>query len=281
MQLNAGKIISAWAVAASLFVAAGPAVSQSDAGFAKSIAEYPDLEFTSVYADPGQAGKPGNNLYKPEGSGPFPAVVLAHTCGGLQAHMGDRARELVAAGYVVLLLDSYGPRRHTAFCQPRGVRAPRVYKDAFDGLKHLATLKEVDAARIYLVGLSLGSFAASVAASPEIAKALGSERRFRASVGWYGSCAFNPKSGPTLQLLYPDTDRPVLMLLAGKDQETPIAPCFPLLDTLKAQGRPVSWHVYEQATHGWDKSNPARGYVYNQEVTADAMDRTIDFLRRN
>ena len=50
---------------------------------------------------------------------------------------------------------------------------------------------------------------------------------------------------------------------------------------MKAQGRPVSWHVYEQTTHGWDKSNPERGYVFNQDATVDAMARTVEFLRRN
>lgn len=281
MQRKLGRTIRGWAFAAWALLAAGPAAAQADAAFAKAIADYPDLEFASTYADPGHAGAKGNSLYKPQGAGPFPAVVLAHTCGGLQPHMGERARELVAAGFVVLLLDSYGPRRHTAFCQPRGVRTPRVYKDAFDGMRHLASLKEVDPARIYLVGMSLGSFAASVAASPQIAKAVGSERRFRASVGWYGSCAYVPKNAPTLQLLRPDTDRPVLLLLARDDKETPIAPCFPLLDDMKAQGRPVSWHVYEQTTHGWDKSNPERGYVFNQDATVDAMARTVEFLRRN
>ena len=208
-------------------LAAGPAAAQADAAFAKAIADYPDLEFASTYADPGQAGSKGNSLYKPQGAGPFRRGAGAYLWRTAAAY-GRAGRELVAAGFVVLLLDSYGPRRHTAFCQPRGVRTPRVYKDAFDGMRHLASLKEVDPARIYLVGMSLGSFAASVAASPQIAKAVGSERRFRASVGWYGSCAYVPKNAPTLQLLHPDTDRPVLLLLARDDKETPIAPCFPV-----------------------------------------------------
>ena len=98
-------------------------------------------------------------------------------------------------------------------------------------MRHLASLKEVDPARIYLVGMSLGSFAASVAASPQIAKAVGSERRFRASVGWYGSCAYVPKNAPTLQLLHPDTDRPVLLLLARDDKKRPSHPAFPCWTT--------------------------------------------------
>ena len=192
--------------------------------------------------------------------------------------MSDRAKELVAAGFVVLLLDSYGPRSHRAFCQPSGVAAPRVFKDAFDALGHLATLKEVNPDRIYAVGLSLGSFAASTAASPSVAEKLGSARRFRASVGWYGSCEFVPKMGPAWELVRPDTDRPLLLLMARNDQETPIASCFPRLEEMKAAGKPVSWHVYESATHGWDKSMPQLGYVLDREVTKDAMARTVQFL---
>lgn len=266
------------ALAAVLVSFVGPALAQSDSFFAKAIPAYKDLEFSREYKEFGFLGGSGNGIYKPEGTGPFPAVVLVHTCGGLQPHMTDRAKDLVAAGYVVLLLDSYGPRSHSAFCQPTGVGAPRVYKDAFDALKHLSTLKEVNADRIYVVGLSLGSFAASTAASPSVAKAVGSEKRFRASVGWYGSCEFVPKMGPAWDLVRADTDRPLLLLMAKDDQETPVAPCFPRLDEMKAAGKPVSWHVYEGATHGWDKSMPNRGYVLNREVTKDAMARTVEFL---
>ncbi|MBN9341715.1 MAG: dienelactone hydrolase family protein [Comamonadaceae bacterium] len=279
MQIQ--RLMGKVAVGIGLAVLAGGAASQSEGFFAKAISAYPDIEFPRAYKEFGFLGASGNGIYKPEGVGPFPAVVLVHTCGGLQPHMSDRAKELVAAGFVVLLLDSYGPRNHTAFCQPTGVGAPRVYKDAFDALKHLATLKEVQPERIYVVGLSLGSFVASTAASPGVAKAAGGEKRFRASVGWYGSCAFTPKMGPVWDLVRPDTDQPLLLLMAKEDKETPIAPCFPLLPEMKAAGKPVAWHVYDNATHGWDKGMPDRGYVLNREVTKDAMAKTIEFLNAN
>lgn len=260
-------------------LAAPSAWSQSPFMYGRAIGAYPDLSFANEVKELGFFSGTSNAVFRPQGEGPFPAVVLAHTCGGLQPHITDRARELLAAGFVVLVLDSYGPRGHTAFCLPRGVQAPRVYKDAFDALRHLAQMKEVDAERIYLVGLSLGSFAASSVASTEVARLVGSEKRFRASVGWYGSCAFDVSPHPKWQLLHRDTDRPVLLLLAGKDTETPIAECFPLVEQMKAEGKPVAWHVYADASHGWDKSNPQRGYVYNEDVTKDAMQRTVEFLR--
>jgi len=255
--------------------------AQSPSIYGRAIAAYPDLSFGNEAKELGLFSSVGNSVFKPGGAGPFPAVVLAHTCGGLQAHITDRAKDLLAAGFVVLVLDAYGPRNHTAYCQPRGVLAPRVYKDAFDALAHLSQMKEVDADRIYLVGLSLGSFVASSAASPVLARLVGSDQRFRATVGWYGSCTLDVSPYPKWQLLHPDTDRPVLLLLAGKDTETPVAECFPLVEQLKAEGRPVDWHVYPEATHGWDKSDPRRGYVYSAETTQDAMRRTVEFLRRH
>lgn len=255
--------------------------AQSPSIYGRAIAAYPDLSFGNEAKELGLFSSVGNSVFKPGGAGPFPAVVLAHTCGGLQAHITDRAKDLLAAGFVVLVLDAYGPRNHTAYCQPRGVLAPRVYKDAFDALAHLSQMKEVDADRIYLVGLSLGSFVASSAASPVLARLVGSDQRFRATVGWYGSCTLDVSPYPKWQLLHPDTDRPVLLLLAGTDTETPVAECFPLVEQLKAEGRPVDWHVYPEATHGWDKSDPRRGYVYSAETTQDAMRRTVEFLRRH
>src|SRR5437016_11024029 len=56
-------------------------------------------------------------LYKPEGAGPFPAVVAAHGCSGLAGRSGpvqpryqDWAALLTKAGYAVLFPDSYGSR---------------------------------------------------------------------------------------------------------------------------------------------------------------------------
>src|SRR5216683_3177800 len=56
-------------------------------------------------------------LYRPDGNGPFPAVVGMHNCGGLvnasgtvATRYGDWAQQLVKAGFVVLFPDSYGSR---------------------------------------------------------------------------------------------------------------------------------------------------------------------------
>jgi len=255
--------------------------AQSHVFFSKSLAAYGDLSFGDGFKEFGIFTNVSNSVFKPEGDGPFPAVVLAHTCGGIQPHITDRAKELVAGGFAVLVLDSYGSRGHTVLCTAAGVGAPRVYKDTFDALKHLSKMKGIAPDRIYLVGLSLGSFAAASAASPSVAASVGSSLRFRASVGWYGSCTFDVSPYPKWQLVRHDLDKPLLLLMAEKDQETPIGDCFSLLDDLKKQGAPVSWHIYSDATHGWDKSDSSRGYSFNDSVTKDAMRRTLEFLQTN
>ncbi|GAA3980526.1 dienelactone hydrolase family protein [Comamonas faecalis] len=218
-----------------------------------------------------------NTVFKPSGDGPFPATVLMHTCGGLKgtpgAHMKEHARELLAAGHVVLVIDSYGPRGFDN-CSARRPSGSGGIADAYAALNLLAAKPFVDQTRIYQVGYSWGAFISALLASPQSASLAGSERRFAATVANYGSCGFKGK-----HFVLQDLDRPLLLLMAGRDDEAPSAPCFPLLEEMKTAGKPVQWHVYPDATHAWDKSGvTSQGYVYDASVTKDAMERTLGFL---
>src|ERR1700686_5851845 len=74
-------------------------------------------------------------LYRPEGTGPFPAVVATHGCGGLDDRAGalgpryrDWAQHLAKAGFAVLYPDSYGSRGLGAQCSVRN-RAVRTDRE--------------------------------------------------------------------------------------------------------------------------------------------------------
>ena len=65
-------------------------------------------------------------LFRPEGTGPFPAVVALHGCDGLLNRSGaiaprfaDWGDRLAAAGLVVLFPDSFGSRGLTRQCRVR------------------------------------------------------------------------------------------------------------------------------------------------------------------
>ena len=230
-----------------------------------------------------------NRLVTPQGSGPFPAVVLNHTIGGLSQHMLVAARELLAAGYAVMVVDSYGPRG----IRPGQILFPaEVAKDDYDALAYLQQQPQVDAQRIFQAGYSLGALAAALLSSPEGAQAFKATARFRASVGMYGSCSVQSRaSGAQLAMVSADADRPLLMLMGALDIETPPATCFPLLEQMKAAGKDVQWHVYPETTHAWDKAESqghvyrapngqTMAYRYDPAITRDATDRMLAFFAR-
>ena len=97
-------------------------------------------------------------LTKPDGAGPFPAVVHLHGCTGLTERMrrGTAAR-MTNWGYVSLVVDSFATRGLTDDCvSPPADR----HADAMGALSYLATLPFVDAQRIALVGHAQGGAAA-------------------------------------------------------------------------------------------------------------------------
>lgn len=72
-----------------------------------------------------------HSLYRPEGNGPFPAVVLLHTCGGIQPHISDWGQRLKESGYVALAVDSFTPRGARIVCGNWQVSLDEVAGDAF------------------------------------------------------------------------------------------------------------------------------------------------------
>lgn len=230
-----------------------------------------------------------NRIYIPEGPGPFPAVVLNHTIGGISQHLLAQAKALLDGGFAVMVVDSYGPRG----IRPGSILFPaEAAKDAYDALAHLHKQPYIDQSRIFQSGYSLGAFAAALLASPEGAKEFKAPGRFRATVGHYGTCARQDSaSASRLDMLSADSDRPVLMLMAELDIEAPPKTCFPLLEQMKAAGKDVHWQIYPNTTHGWDKAEN-NGYVYRSNngetmtyrydaaVTKDATERMIAFFNR-
>lgn len=99
-------------------------------------------------------------LMRPDGEGPFPALVLLHGCDGMQPFQQQWGDQLVGWGYVVLLVDSYGPRHFESSCATWSYKhdADRDF-DAHGALTFLRGLAFVDATRIGVIGWDTGGLA--------------------------------------------------------------------------------------------------------------------------
>lgn len=254
----------------------------------------PDLQFPAEAKELSLFSPMGMAIFKPAGVGPFPAVVLHHTCGGIGSEIRDWTKLAIEKGYVVFVLDSLGPRGLKTNCfPPNPVPTSRGAKDAFQALKHLKTFPFVDGSRVGLVGFSWGAMVGLMVSSNEVARVLSQGERFDAAVSFYPMCYFagNPKNPAAVEYLRADSDRPLLVLMGDQDNETPPADCLPRLEALKKQGGPVEWHLYASATHCWDCSSlpnfrkiDFQGntvvYNYSREITADSARRTFEFLAK-
>lgn len=264
----------------------------------KSAALTPNLAFPTELSSFGMFSTPRMALFKPEGAGPFPALVLHHQCGGLRNErwqnrsMLEWAKEAVARGYVALLIDTLGPRGAQTVCYgpQNNVTFATGVKDTLQAADHLRKFDFVDKRRIAQAGFSWGAMVGALASSKLWGEALSPGARPAAVVAFYPGCfTIRPKTVPAYEIVRPDIDRPLLVLMGAEDNETPPSDCVSRLEPLKAQGAPVEWHVYPNATHCWDCENlhnfsktDVRGnrvtYRYDRDVTADSARRMFEFL---
>ena len=197
-------------------------------------------------------------LYKPEGDGPFPAVVGMHGCGGRDflrrdapyAYVADWAQRLVALGYLVLLPDSFRPRGVIEVCtqSPQLVSAVRHRpRDAYGALAWLRAQPYVQGDRVFLMGWSNGASAtlATLRADNFKDQRERSGGDFRAAVALYPGCIAQVKSGWS-------TKTPLLVMIGEADDWTPAEPCHELEQRTKRTAQPVEFVFYPGAYHGFD-----------------------------
>ena len=199
-------------------------------------------------------------IHKPAGAGPFPAVVLHHTCAGIRDHISHWTNTLLKAGYVVLVNDSLGPRGIRSNCAvPLAVPTANGVQDALHALESLAGQPYVDAARIGFLGFSWGGMIALLAADKSFTDRVPATRkdlRFAAVAAAYPHCripAGTIRRLGEIRYLGEQVDSPLLVLMGEEDVETPVKYCLPTLEALKQKGMKVEWEVYPGAGHGFDQ----------------------------
>lgn len=225
-------------------------------------------------------------LFRPvDGSGPFAAIVILPTCGGMQSHNYDWAERLTTAGYVTLLVETNLARGVVNNCvNPPLIKYDEMIVDAAAALEHLRTLPIVDHNNLGVLGLSFGAGVALRLASASYQKALpyGSSG-LRAVAAFYPWCAqsgraYNSSGIPT-EGLQGDVVTPTMIFIGALDDETLPHWCTDRVDRMKAQGKPIDYKLYPDTTHAFDSrenglaGRTVRGryfYRYNPVATEDA-----------
>jgi dienelactone hydrolase len=181
-------------------------------------------------------------LTKPKGAGPFPAVVLLHSCLGLPSNRQSIGEAIAGWGYVALFVDDFATRGLKETCS---VDFNEALADAYGGLDYVGRLSDVDPTRIAAVGFSQGADTALQIAAARLASR--DRLKFKAAAAFYPPCA--NQSGVALRL-------PTLILIGGADAVTPSADCERLAKSQPADAKLI---VYPGAGHVFDDPEFAGG----------------------
>ena len=222
-------------------------------------------------------------LTKPDGAGPFAAIVHLHGCSGLGnafkagADKGLWSPRLAAWGYVVLVVDSFTTRGISQACTGGLAPAARI-ADAYGALAYLSRQPFVDVNRIAVIGFSQGAITTLAAVGQHDFDLFDHEgdRKFKAAIAFYPSC---PSDG-TMTV-------PTLILIGELDDWTRASACTTMMASRTGAGSPVRLIVYPDARHGFDivALPPGREYFghrveYNAAAAEQATEEVRQFLAR-
>ena len=214
------------------------------------------------------------SIVLPNGTPPYPAVVVLHGCNGVSQNTFVWARRLASWGYAALIINSFNPRGLQQVCDgSRALPGAERAQDAFEAAAYLRSRSDIDAGRIAVLGYSHGGWTA-LNASTEKSIERTNAPPFRAVVAYYPFC---PEVAPLLA-----TD--VQIFIGDADDWASAARCSALVEKY-GQDTPhrPSLMVYAGAKHSFDANQPDRVYfghqlAYDPKATADALERTRKFL---
>jgi dienelactone hydrolase len=196
-------------------------------------------------------------LFRPEGPGPFPAIVGLHGCSGLftadliNARYTDWGGRLAALGYVVFFPDSFGPRGNTEVCRQKDRSSFSPHRerprDAVGALRWLQKQAIVQRERVGLMGWSNGG-TTLLSTIGALSKKAGSDG-FQVAIAFYPGCTkFVHKKNWQPRI-------PLTIFIGEADDWTPAAPCKELVARANTQGCQADIITFPTAYHGFDHPN--------------------------
>jgi carboxymethylenebutenolidase len=217
------------------------------------------------------------NLYisQPEGSGPFPAVVLIQHQNGVDKFLEAMTERVATAGYFGVTPDLYhrdgsdctdpGPTRRTR------LRDMNIINDVNATLGFLKTHKLVNAGRVGIVGFCLGGRVAYLMAAVNPS--------FSAAVTYYGGSIFRSwGDGPTPFERTAEISCPIQGHFGELDKNPSLEDMRKLDAELTKHGKAHEFYSYPGADHAF--MDPHHVDRYHAQADQLSWPRTLDFFRK-
>ena len=190
------------------------------------------------------------HLTLPEGSGPFPVVVLSHGRGGAKGSHYAWGKQITEWGFAAIAMDHYIPRGHDRRL-PHGVMGGRASFDArrddlISILKVIKDDKRLDNAKVTLAGWSRGAGFVGHGIWDQ-------EAREEAKLGHpiKSAVLFYPEHHAFYNNFTEKFNLPVI-LLTGNEDYIWVTGWKDILENYKNKNHPLVLKLYEGATHTFD-----------------------------
>jgi carboxymethylenebutenolidase len=211
----------------------------------------------------------------PDGTAPFPAVVVIQHAGGVDPFVQSMTDRVAQAGFVGIAPDLYHREDPNSSDDPLTrmgrLRDANIVADVNAAIEHLASMPEARDDAIGVTGFCMGGRVAFLMACHNAS--------LRASVVFYGGNIMVPwGEGPAPFDLAERIRCPVLGLF-GQDDGNPNPADVAKIDAeLTRLGKAHEFHSYTGAGHAFmNEDRPS----YREEAARDAWRRCVDWFRQH
>lgn len=235
---------------------------------------------------------PSITVHKPDGVGPFPAVLVFHGCAGLiEKPTQERIEWLTSEGYVAVIIDSFigrgidrslGNEGWMRICNGYELHGNERSADVYVALEYARGLDFIDSNRLALMGYSHGGWT--------ILDALAYENRqlppgltdkpkaglsgVKALVAYYPYCGWPAEHSKGWS-----SKIPVLSLLAGQDSIVDVNACIAVDEMMKTTNPGVLKSIlYADSDHVFDTQS--RLNTYQKDIANQALSEISQFLKQ-
>jgi len=203
-------------------------------------------------------------LFEPEGSGPFPVVIVLSGCAGTgpdTAIVTDLRSEYLPKGIAILVIDSFTPRRVSDVCNMPDLVSPVTRaEDAYRSMDWLVARPEIDPQRIFVQGYSHGASAALQAVDAPIAAR--HDRKFAGAIAYYPYCYPNMRFSTR-----------TIILVGAQDDWTPAGLCVALKGRANVEVTVYPGASHAFATPGLNATNLGHVVAYHEAAARDGHRR--------